>query len=615
MCGIAGSVNFQISLQNIKEKMGHRGPDDSGSFTDGNVELFHLRLAILDIAGGAQPMTYLERYTIVFNGEIYNHQDVRRQMGLNCSSSSDTETILHAFHKEGMAMLHRFDGMFAFAIYDKVTQKLFLARDRAGKKPLYLYANGGRLLFASEINALSASIDLAYDHDALAAYLRMGSFFRTHTPFKHVTEVENGGWVTIDIQTLHLQFDRWWQIADQYSAPKANITEPEALEQLDAMLNAAVRCRIESSDLEVGSFLSGGIDSGLVTAMAAQHQQQLKTFTVSFDGAYNEAPLARQVANKYNTAHHEIKIDFSNLPADVEHIIAQYGEPFFDSSAIPSWYVSKAAKAHVTVILNGDGADELFGGYRRYVPFSKFDFFATPTLGRQLSNVLGGLLPIAHEKKSAYNYFYRLVELFGKQNGALYLASWTDIFEGFESQIVPPERQYFAEFETYCKATANRPFTALQRLMCLDFEVNLFDDLLVKMDIATMAASLEGRSPMLCKALLEWVPTLPDNLKINGNTTKYLLRKLAERYLPTDLINQPKRGFEVPLKDWVNGPLNAQIAAALQRTNAYYPTIIRKDFITRLWDRKVRVSDEKRAKMLWTVYCLEVWHQRQRVLV
>lgn len=614
MCGIAGSINFQFDPTRINKVMGHRGPDEQTGYTSNQVQLHHLRLAILDAAGGKQPMHYMDRYAIIFNGEIYNHLDVRQELDLQCLTHSDTETLLQAYHVEGPAMLNRLDGMFAFAIYDQVENTLFLARDRAGKKPLYIYNDGLMFVFASELNALHSILSLQISMEHLHFYLRLGSMLKEHTPYMHVSEMLQGSWMKVQISDLKCTKCQWWQIGHFYLKPEQKISEKDALEKLDGLLNLAVKRRLESSDLEVGSFLSGGIDSGLVTAMAAAHHSRLRTFTVSFDGTFDEAPLARLVAEKYQTQHHEINIQFDHLQDDVEKIIAQYGEPFYDSSAIPSWYVSRAASEHLTVILNGDGADELFGGYRRYVPFSQYNFFKTPTLLREMAGSLIKLLPPGHQKKSMYNYLYRLTNVASKSGIDAYLTSTSDIFEGYENALLQHESNDVQFANAFVSQITQQQISGLKMLMWMDFDITLFSDLLVKMDIATMAHSLEGRSPMLSRELLEWAPSLPDKFKIQGKTTKYLLRKLASKYLPDTLLHQPKRGFEVPLKEWINGPLNILVNDYLRGQQALYPALVKRDFVHKLLENKVNISAEKRAKMLWTLTSLEIWNAHQKTL-
>ena len=611
MCGIAGSINFVLDIPVLTQCLWHRGPDEQATFAEKNLQLHHHRLAILDIAGGKQPMCF-EHLVIIFNGEMYNHQDVRKRYGFFCKTNSDTETILHAYNKLGAASLEEFDGMFALVIYDRNKQELFLARDRAGKKPLYYFSDGKKMVFASELNAIKTQIDLQADEHNLQQFIRMGYFYGSSTPYKNVWELPAGSYATVSLTDPEVRVQHWWDIHrfyQQRSADDFNTT----LEKTDHMLHQAVKRRVESSDLEVGSFLSGGIDSGIVSAIAKNYNSSLKTFTVSFESEYDEAPLARLVAERYQTEHNEIRISFSHLLDDVEKILFNYGEPFFDSSAIPSYYVSQAARKHLTVILNGDGGDEVFGGYRRYVPFAKYDFFNPGFIIKNIAAAIHVALPVPDNKKSKYNYFYRLADLARKNRLETYLTATIDIFEGFEKYLVVSPAvldKVRLDFERVNHSN----LTGLQKIMNLDFDNILPGDLLVKMDIATMAHSLEGRSPLLGKELLEYIPTLPDNYKINGIRTKYLLRTLAEKYLPAELIHQPKRGFEIPLKKWVDGELRDLIASYILPSSAYCKNFVQPGFIDKIWNRKINTGNEKRAKMLWLFFTLEVWYNKNYLL-
>lgn len=607
MCGIAGSINHRLDIPLLTQCLFHRGPDEQTTFEKENLQLHHHRLAILDVAGGRQPMHY-KHLTIIFNGEIYNHQDVRKKHSLDCKTNSDTETILHAYAKLGPACFTDLDGMFAFAIYDSKNNELLLARDRAGKKPVYYYTDGKKFLFASELNAIRGQVSLDINEANLQQYVRMGYFYKSATPYKNVWELPAGSFARISLAKPEVEPERWWNIFTYYNQAGEQSFDT-ALQRTDELLHLAVKRRVESSDLEVGSFLSGGIDSGLVSAIAKQYNPSLNTFTVSFQGEYDEAPLARLVADRYKTDHHEIRISFDSLVNDVEKILSNYGEPFFDSSAIPSYYVSREAKKYLTVILNGDGGDELFGGYRRYVPFTRYDFFNPGALVKTAAKFAHAILPVPHQKKSKYNYLYRLAD-FARKNGLdTYLSATIDSFEGYESFLVADKgildivRNDFNEVN-------HASLTGLQKIMNLDFDNILAGNLLVKMDIATMAHSLEGRSPLLAKELLEYVPSLPDNFKIKGGQTKHLLRKLAEKYLPSELIHQPKRGFEIPLKKWIDNELKDLIADYIISPGAYCRNFVKPGFIDQLWQRKINCGDEKRAKMLWTFFALEVWYRK-----
>ncbi len=595
MCGIAGAINFKnYDMEAIKASLYHRGPDEQQLYTYNNIALFHTRLSIQDIHNGHQPFHY-EQYSIVFNGEIYNHLNLRKELReFHFQTTSDTETLLYMYIKYKEKMFEKLDGMFAFAILDKVTNSVILARDRSGKKPLYLYKDANSILFASELNGIRAGVkDLKINKTAIESYLRCGFFFETFTPYENVITIEAGHCYTIDFDTFKMRKKQYFDIKDYYQNP-LTLTFDDALIRLDELLHISVKDRLESSDLEVGAFLSGGIDSSLVVAIASKYKKNIKTFTVKFDGSFDESYLAKLTATQYNTEHYELPISM-NLKDDIETILSNYGQPFMDSSAIPSYYVAKEAKKYVTVILNGDGADELFGGYRRYVPS------ANGLIG--LANTLSSLtkiLPKPHKKQSLYNYGYRLLSMAKKDGLDFYLSSTNDIFEdvySFEKNIINDK------MDRYIKNVDLEP---LSQMLYLDFKMILFSDLLVKMDIATMSQSLEGRSPFLSKYILEFAPRLQNKYKIKGKQTKYILRELAKKYIPNELITQPKRGFEVPLKKWVNDELKENIYYALH-TRSYSSSFVKQKFINDLLDNVLNISSEKRAKMLWTLYCLEMW--------
>ena len=609
MCGIAGSVNFNFSYDEVTKSLGHRGPDEQNSYQNKNVKFFHLRLSILDITGGKQPMHLADKYTIIFNGEIYNHAEVRRQFNLQGNTSSDTETLLLLYERFGTHFLQYLDGMFAIVIYDKIKNELFIARDRAGKKPFYYYHHNNKFVFASELNCLKSMVPLEINNANFYQYLRLGSFYRQFTPYKNVTELTAGTFLVINCNTLSLSQTKWWNISDFYHKQNNDSLE-DSLQKTDEYLHKAVKRRIESSDLEVGSFLSGGIDSGIVTAIASEYNHNLKTFTVSFDGEYDEAPLAKLVAEKYNTQHTEIKISFKNLKDDLENILSNYGEPFFDSSAIPSYYVSREAKKYVTVVLNGDGADELFGGYRRYVPFAHYDFFKKNYLVKKGALFFKRTMPAVHNKKSLYNYLYRLASLASKSNLEIYLSAGVDIFEDYEQYITYPGFDYLVPVKEDFDKIANSNLSGLKKIMNLDFDTNLFSDLLVKMDIATMANSLEGRSAFLSKELLEYIPSLADSFKIKGKTTKYMLRKLSGKYLPAIVTGQPKRGFEIPLKSWMDKELKETVFDYLTSSQCFYKNFVKENFVHTLLSKKINISAEKRAKILWTLLSMEIWYKK-----
>lgn len=610
MCGIFGTINYEIPVdqQEIFQGLWHRGPDEQDRQSIDNLHLYHTRLAIQDLSpSGKQPMEY-NGLMIVFNGEIYNHLDLREKYGLESASNSDTRTILMMYELMGMKMLEEFDGMFAFALYDLKDRMLYLARDRAGKKPLFIYRKGNTWMFSSELNILSQIARPEIDYAALSDYLYLGYHYRKSTPYLHTSELENGHYLKLDPQNMKEQEVTWFNMQEGYKQ-ESKLNHEDSIAQLDHLLQIAVRRRMDSSDLDVGSFLSGGIDSGLVTAIAAKHANRLNTFTVRVPGSYDESGLAAKVAKSYGTNHTVVDIDFSSLQDDIETILSGHGEPNCDNSAIPSYYVAKAAKQHTTVVLNGDGADELFGGYRRYVPFRHLDFFQPNNLTKISAKILSGILPIANEKQSYYTYLYRLLKFASYSDVVkIYCSASSDLFVGFEDQFL--RRPLMKDISSDLLAINKLSLSALNKILLMDFQSMLFSRLLPKMDTATMAHSLEGRSPFLSKELLEFAPGLPDHFKIHNVTTKSILRDLAVNYLPEELINQPKRGFEIPLRKWVDEELKTLINDYLLAKDTLYSRIIKKSFIEDLLAKKIRVSDERRAKMLFCVFGLEVWYKK-----
>ncbi len=599
MCGIAALINFDnSSIDTIKQSLYHRGPDKQTQYQHKNLHLIHTRLSIQDIKNGDQPFI-IRQYVIVFNGEIYNHLALRKRLKKHVFKTlSDTETLLALYIEYGLSALEMCDGMFAFVIYDRKNNKLILARDRIGKKPLYLYKNTRKIFIASELNTLLHSIpNLSIDEDSVATFLRVGFFNQNTTPYNDVEEVMPGYVYELDTSSLSVNKYSYFNIIDSYRSP-IDIPHEEALLQLDSILRQSVKDRLLASDLDVGAFLSSGIDSSLVVAIASEYVENLKTFTVKFDGSYDESRIAALTAKQFSTNHHELRVSM-DLKSDIEDILVAYGEPFMDSSAIPSYYISREAKKHVTVVLNGDGADELFGGYRRYVPFANnwinyAKYFST----------LVKFLPVPHNKQTKYNYLYRLLSMSNKTSLDLYLSATTDVFEDvykFEFNV------RIQSLKKFIDAVHKEQFSSLAKSLILDSCLLLPSDLLKKMDIATMSNSLEGRSPFLSKYMLEWVPKLPDKEKINGLKTKFILRDLAKKYSLDQIYNEPKRGFEIPLRDWVENDLKENIYDRLEN-NSYSQSFVSRKFIDNLLKNERTFSREKRAKMLWNFYSLEVWY-------
>ncbi|RDV16138.1 asparagine synthase (glutamine-hydrolyzing) [Pontibacter diazotrophicus] len=609
MCGIFGNIGRlkDSDMEVAREMLCHRGPDGQVYKTyEPNVHLFHARLSIVDIAGGTQPMDD-EDLAIIFNGEIYNHLELRKQFSLSGQTHSDTETILLLYKKLGLDMLEHLEGMFAMALYDKRQGKVYLFRDRAGKKPLYFSKTNDSIYFGSEQNLLQKILRPSIRLSAMAAYLQTGMVYGEATPFEGISEVKPGHFVDIDVRRgIISEQKEWWSIVPFYEQDSIEASDEEALQELDRRLKQAVKRRIESSDLEVGCFLSGGIDSGIVTAMATEVKPGLRTFTVRFSDEYDESPIARKVANHLGTNHQELDVSYDNLLQDFENIVNAYGEPFVDDSQIPSYYVAREARKHLTVIVNGDGGDELFGGYRRYVPYAN----ALLTSGgvKAVSKLIAPLLPAPDNKMTLYNYAYRLAKLNSLESFEQYLSASTDLLL---DQATPFKVKPDEALEKKIRSIYGKNISALDKIMLADFETILPYILLKKIDISSMQNSLEGRSPFLSKDIMEFAPTLPDHMKVRGRTTKWLLRKLAAQYLPIGNEKLPKRGFETPIIEMVEKTLQPILQDYLHSSNCLYKDVLEASFVEKLLNDKVAVSKDKRAKILFGILSMEIWYRKQ----
>ncbi len=470
MCSIAGfSGPFSPDrAAAFQERLAHRGPDDRGEMLLPGLTLLHTRLSIQDISGGHQPMSR-GLLSIVFNGEIYNHLALRQTLGASFVSRSDTETLLALYETHGPKMLEMLDGMFAFALHDTRDNSLLLVRDRYGKKPLYYSFEHG-FAFASEIGALAASGSYEKNHEAIEAFLRFGFIPFEHTAYRGIYELPAGSTLRLNLNDHSHQITRWFDPAPLY-APES-FSDEAAIEAVEAALKSSVKSRLESSDLEVGTFLSGGIDSSLISYYAAQEKPGLKTYTVSFKGAYDEAPLAAETARKIGSDHHEIVIQ-TDLKNDIDRILSGYGEPFFDSSAVPSWYVAREARKSLKVILNGDGADELFGGYRRYVPEAN-GWYARARAFAPLAK----WLPKPADKMGLYSWLFRLLSSAGEKDAlAFWLKTRTDISEGLINWKPNP---IFNQARTFLEGLSHH--SPLSRALLADQGLLLSGDLLVKID-------------------------------------------------------------------------------------------------------------------------------------
>ncbi len=592
----------------------HRGPDAHGRYLAPGIGLGVRRLKIIDLITGDQPISNEDGSVItVFNGEIYNFLELRDELarlGHTFRTRSDTEVIVHAYEEFGDDFVSRLRGMFAIALWDIRQRRLVLVRDRLGKKPLVYAHLRGELVFGSELQAIvtCVAVPRTLDDGALGDYLAYGYVGAPATIYSAVRKLPPGHVLVWSEGAVAVS--RYW--APRFG-PKRQIAEADALEELERRLDEAVRLRL-ISDVPLGALLSGGVDSSLVVALMAAHiQGPIRTFSIGFeDAGYDELAHARRVARRYGADHHELVVR-PDAAAILPDLVRHYGEPYADSSAVPTYYVSKLAKAHVTVALNGDGGDELFGGYDRYramllaerlrsFPASHFLFGLAAAVAR-------GKVGLGTRAGARAERFLR----FGALSAPERYASWVGaIPPGQIADLLRPElasrvaaARVVSVERTYAAFADLGP---VDRLIATDMGTYLPDDLLVKVDIASMANSLETRSPLLDNEVVEFAGTLPEDLKLRGSQQKYLLRRLARRFVPAENLDRPKMGFGVPVGRWLRGGLKELASEALLGERARSRGYFRSDAVRGLWDQH-QSGRMDRSASLWTLLMLELWHQ------
>ncbi len=577
MCGIVGVIDRrgvdEGLLKEMRDAIAHRGPDAAGIWLspDRIVGLAHRRLSIIDLSdAGKQPMSDREgTIRITFNGEIYNFKEIRDRLeskGYLFKNQTDTEVIINAYKEWGFECLAVFNGMFAFAIYDEKKKILFLARDRAGKKPLYYTAGGGKFAFASEIKSLlkDKSLSREIDLQALNYYLTFGYTGNEQSIFKSVRKLPPACAMIYYTNTGEIKSWNYWQLPLPSEKTRA---VGQLMEELEALLNDAIRLRM-ISDVPLGAFLSGGTDSSLIVGMMSRLSGvPVKTFSIGFDeGRYNELPYARIVADHFHTDHKEIMVKpdaFSVLP----ELVRQFDEPFADSSMIPTYYVSRATKRYVTVALSGDGGDELFGGYSSYLG-TLGNYYASKFVPRFLRNGIAGAAGFLPEKLKGKRQLLRLrgdpFDAFIDRSSHLYFKRrYRDALLNREVMAALGDG-FTAPESSLRRCLLGGQYDFINRLGRADFLNYLPDDILVKVDRASMFVSLEVRAPLLDYRVAEFsFANVPGSLKVKGMITKYLLKKLAKKILPGALDVNRKWGFAIPVAEWFRGPLFNQLRDTL----------------------------------------------------
>jgi asparagine synthase (glutamine-hydrolysing) len=626
MCGIAGIVDpragpeLRERCDAMRDGMAHRGPDDAGTFVDhgGQTALASRRLAIIDLSpAGHQPMlSHDGRLALVFNGEIYNYRELRADLlarGRRLRSESDTEVILDLYEELGERCLDRLNGMFALALWDARAGCLWLARDRLGEKPL-LYARlpGGGLAFASEFQALLRHPEVSREVSlpAIDFFLRYGYVPAPLSGFASISKLPPGCWLRW--RTGQTEQASYWQAP--VGRPRA-VDERAALAELGELLADSVQRRM-ISDVPLGAFLSGGLDSASVVGLMAEHSERpVKTFTIGFgDPRYNELAEARRVADWFGTDHQEFVVEpraAEILPLLVRH----YGEPYADSSALPTYYLSQQTRQHVTVALSGDGGDEVLAGYDRYraAAVAARVRRAAP-LPKAAFALIGQALPGGSDLRTPARRLRRFVGGLAHDEGQRY-TRWMNLFDpALLDAIRTPEFRaalHRSEADRYLAAPIEQRNGAslLAALTRLDLTSYLPNDLLVKADIATMASSLEGRMPFLDHRLVEWASSLPDRLRLRGGQSKYLLRQLMRGRLPAATLSGPKRGFGVPVSEWLRTDLRPLLEASLLSEQWLLRGYLLPGATRRLVAEHIQGTADH-GRELWALLCLELWHQQ-----
>ena len=592
MCGIAGFIGRDKGIITLMlDIINHRGPDDRGIFIDDNVTFGHVRLSILDLTSyGHQPMEF-DNLVIVFNGEVYNFKEIRESLKeYDFFSNSDTEVVLKAFHKWGVSAVDRFRGMFAFCIYDRKNKKLFLFRDRVGVKPLYYYFDGKNFAFASEVRAIKKYKDkLKINKNALCEFFQYGYIFDEISIYKDVKKVKPGHFLEVDLEKLKIKENEYWSILPFFET-QFNKREEKLVDELEELLVDAFSLRMVS-DAPVGVFLSGGVDSSIVSAILQKHIGDIKTFTIGFrENKYNEAPYAKAVAEYLGTHHIEKYLSVDKAKEILKNFVKIYDEPFGDSSGIPTFLVSRVAKENgVKVVLSADGGDEIFCGYRRYWEILKRYKIINKVPFRKILNLFlkGDSYRIKHLKSLLNNFsfeeFYNLMVKSSK---------------GFEvKKLLGCDKSYYLNsFEI------GEKLNPMQGMMLWDLYRYLPDDILVKVDRATMSNSIEGREPMLDHRIIEFMARVPFEFKYKNGESKYLLKKVLERYLPKELIYRPKQGFGIPVFEWFSKDLRVMFDEYFKEDDEF----INMQYARYLLDR-LKHKQHININTLWFILEYKMW--------
>jgi asparagine synthase (glutamine-hydrolysing) len=631
MCGFTGFIDFNKKsnkdvIQKMVETIRHRGPDDNGiefvDFIDYQIGFGHARLSILDLTmAGHQPMIHHETGNIiVYNGEIYNFKEVRKELvvtkGISFYTESDTEVILKAFAVWGIRAVDKFIGMFAFVIFDNQSKKIYFCRDRAGVKPLYYYQSEGLLLFGSELKALIKHPRFISDinPDSVASFLQKGWIPAPHSIFKNTFKLMPGHFAVLDLDSKTFNLEKYWDIISFFNKNEVDISENEAETEIERLLRSSCEYRMVS-DVPVGVFLSGGYDSSAIAAiLQSNRSEKIKTFTIGFeDEKFNEAIHAKKVAEYLGTDHFEYYCNYKEALSLVDDLPFYYDEPFADSSAIPTMLVSKIASQHVKVSLSADGGDELFAGYSRYTikidDYLKFANLRQPT-SSLLAIPMGILEKISRISSEPYHQYKleKIIEVL-KTSNPLQKVKNRIAPKHFSNYEMPKlmAKSFNQQSSSYDELKLLREdIHYLQAFLAIEFKTTLVDDMLVKVDRATMRFGLEGREPMLDHRLVEFAASLPNHYKVKDGIQKRLLKNIVHRYIPKNIMDRPKMGFAIPTEKWLKGELKSLLHFHLSKSQVNKFGILNYEYIAELLKR-FENGKEVNPERLWIILMMQMW--------
>lgn len=594
MCGITGfNWNNKELITKITNSLSHRGPEYQGSYTDQNVSLGHRRLSILDLSdAGKQPMSNSDKsLQIVFNGEIFNYKEIKEELikkGYSFKSNSDTEVLINGYYEYGKKILNKINGQFSFAIYDKTKNKLFLARDQLGINPLYYYWDKKKFVFASEIKAIMPAVDkLVFDSDQVNNYFIYGYTNSSNSIFKNIYKLTPGSYMEFNLSKNKFKINRYFKFKYNYKNNK--IKTKDFLE----LFEKSVKCRL-ISDVPIGAFLSGGVDSSAVVAIASKYKKNLNTFSVSFDvNKFDESKYSKEISKKFKTKHRILNFNSKKLRNTIKKIAYHYDEPFGDPSAVPTFILSRFAKKHVTVALSGDGADELFGGYNSYKNFRLLSI--QKFYPKFINRILQSLLSILAPNSKLYHFF----EIGSYPNKLKYARLMSGI----------TKNQCKRYFNTDNKKSLLN-YSNSNELNYLDFaqetDINqyLTNNCLTKVDRASLGNALEVRPPFLDKSIIDFASKLKPSLRIRKHITKFFLKKSLRTILPKHILYRKKQGFAIPLKEY----FNSELKDFVKKYTIYYNSHNYINIKNLKLDFNSLINNN--PKLIWRIMMFNLWYDQ-----